>query len=63
MHFWVIFLTTAFCMNSISLFSQPADRPVNAPLSYDYESVPGDPLGVKMYTLENGMKLYLSFYN
>ena len=60
MHFWVIFLTTAFCMNSISLFSQPADRPVNAPLSYDYESVPGDPLGVKMYTLENGMKLYLS---
>lgn len=29
-------------------------------LSYDYESVPGDPLGVKIYTLKNGMKLYMS---
>ncbi|MBK8562912.1 MAG: insulinase family protein [Saprospiraceae bacterium] len=30
------------------------------PLSFDYESVPGDPLGVKIYTLRNGMKLYMS---
>ncbi len=30
------------------------------PLTYDYESVPGDPLGVKIYTLKNGMKLYMS---
>ncbi len=28
--------------------------------AYDYESVPGDPLGVKIYTLRNGMKLYMS---
>ncbi|MGK0387488.1 MAG: zinc protease [Maribacter sp.] len=27
---------------------------------YDYESVPGDPIGVKMYTLKNGMKVYMS---
>ncbi|MCF8279018.1 MAG: insulinase family protein [Bacteroidales bacterium] len=30
------------------------------PLTFDYESVPGDPLGVKIYTLKNGMKLYMS---
>lgn len=30
------------------------------PPAYDYESVPGDPLGVKIYTLKNGMKLILS---
>jgi predicted Zn-dependent peptidase len=29
-------------------------------VKYDYETVPGDPLGVKIYTLENGMKLYMS---
>ncbi|MBI1224450.1 MAG: insulinase family protein [Bacteroidetes bacterium] len=33
---------------------------VPRPLTYDYESVPGDPLGVKIYTLKNGMKLYMS---
>ena len=30
------------------------------PLTYDYETVPGDPLGVKVYTLKNGMKLLMS---
>ena len=35
--------------------SNPANLPV-----YDYETVPGDPLGVKIFTLKNGMKLYLS---
>ena len=27
---------------------------------YDFESVVGDPIGVKMYTLKNGMKLFMS---
>ena len=27
---------------------------------YQYESVPGDPLKVRIYTLENGLKVYLS---
>ncbi len=27
---------------------------------YEYETAPNDPLGVKIYTLENGLKLYLS---
>ena len=31
-----------------------------AAIRYDYETVPGDPLGVKIYTLKNGMKLYMS---
>ena len=30
----------------------------NAP--YKFETVPNDPLGVKMYTLSNGLKIYLS---
>jgi len=44
----------------------PKDRKLNdsnvspRPLKFDYESVPGDPLGVKIYTLKNGMKLYMS---
>jgi len=28
--------------------------------SYKYESVPGDPLGTRIYTLANGLKVYLS---
>ena len=28
--------------------------------SYDYETVPGDPLGVKIYTMQNGMRIYMS---
>jgi len=29
---------------------------------YKYETVAGDPMGVKMYTLKNGMKIYMSVY-
>lgn len=29
-------------------------------VKYSYESVPGDPIGVKIYTLKNGMKVYMS---
>ena len=31
-----------------------------APVKYDYETVPGDPIGVKIYTMSNGMKIYMS---
>jgi predicted Zn-dependent peptidase len=29
---------------------------------YRYESVPGDPLNVRIYTLDNGLKVYLTVY-
>src|SRR5512137_14162 len=29
---------------------------------YNYESVPGDPLNVRIYTLANGLKVYLTVY-
>ena len=29
---------------------------------YRYESVPGDPLGVRTYKLDNGLTVYLSDY-
>ena len=32
----------------------------NAPTKYRYETVEGDPLGTKIYTLENGLKVYMS---
>ena len=27
---------------------------------YTYETVPGDPLGTKIYTLDNGLKIYMT---
>ena len=33
---------------------------VSAPPKYDLETVVGDPIGVKTYTLKNGMKLFMS---
>ena len=57
--FRIFLITAAFFMNTIFIGAQPSDRPSGPPV-YDYESVPGDPLGVKMYTLENGLKLYMS---
>lgn len=55
MKYVVISLIMLFAMNHHST-AQPAETKP----AYDYESVPGDPLGVKIYTLDNGMKLYLS---
>jgi predicted Zn-dependent peptidase len=45
----------------------PAAAPVAAttpaaPKEYRYESVPGDPLGVRIYKLDNGLTVYLSDY-
>ena len=39
----------------------PAATPA-APKEYRYESVPGDPLGVRIYKLGNGLTVYLSDY-
>ena len=30
--------------------------------SYRYDSVPGDPMKVRIYTLDNGLKVYLTVY-
>ena len=34
----------------------------NADGSYNYETVEGDPMGVKIYTLSNGLKVYMSVF-
>lgn len=55
---------------SLNIYAQqPAGKPMPKPAvvappaaSLTYESVAGDPLGVRIYTLKNGMKLYLSVY-
>ncbi len=35
---------------------------INAQKIYKYESVPGDPLNARIYTLDNGLKVYLTVY-
>lgn len=38
----------------------PANETTRQAFTHQFETVPGDPLGVKRCTLQNGMKLYLS---
>jgi predicted Zn-dependent peptidase len=40
----------------------PATAPAATPKEYRYESVPNDPLGVRIYKLDNGLTVYLSDY-
>ena len=35
---------------------------IYAQKTYKYESIPGDPLNVRIYTLNNGLKVYLTVY-
>jgi len=49
--FWIALI-------SISLFVVN----VNAQKQYNYESVPGDPLKARIYTLDNGLKVYMTVY-
>ncbi|WP_457069240.1 M16 family metallopeptidase [Hymenobacter sp. UYAg731] len=46
---------------SAAAMAAPVSAPV-APKEYRYESVPGDPLGVRIYKLDNGLTVYLSDY-
>jgi predicted Zn-dependent peptidase len=47
-----------FILAAIVFFSVPPS--VGQVEKHVYESVPGDPLNVRIYTLENGLKVYLS---
>ena len=38
------------------------DAPAEKDLKLNYESVPNDPLKTRIYTLSNGMKVYMSVY-
>ena len=67
--FTTVFITTTLAVTvstaqSLSNYNQKA---MNATANlqptkpvYDYETVPNDPIGTKIYTLKNGLKLYLS---
>ncbi len=48
----VLFLSLVMLLSS-ALFGQK---------KYNYETVPGDPMGVRIYTLDNGLKAYLTVY-
>jgi len=49
----LFFILLMLGFTSISLHAQK---------TYNYESVPGDPLNVRIYTLDNGLKVYLTVY-
>ncbi|WP_216690153.1 M16 family metallopeptidase [Hymenobacter siberiensis] len=63
----VLGLTTQ-CQSSkpaVAASAAASAAPAAAPLAakeYRYESVPGDPLGVRIYKLDNGLTVYLSDY-
>ncbi len=47
---WLLALTLLICMQ------------VSAQKKYPYDTIPGDPLKARIYTLNNGLKVYLSVY-
>jgi len=51
-------------IRNIALFSMLVLLSINvlAQKVYKYETVPGDPLKVRIYTLDNGLKVYLTVY-
>jgi secreted Zn-dependent insulinase-like peptidase len=46
--------------NTTAATSQPATQP--AQKTYTYESIPGDSLKARIYTLDNGLKVYITQY-
>lgn len=53
LHFRNLLTAMILVLLSTALFSQKV---------YDYKSVPGDPLQARIYTLDNGLTVYLSVY-
>ena len=50
----IIFSIVAFMALGVSaLFAQK---------TYEYKTVPGDPMQVREYTLDNGLKVFMSVY-
>lgn len=48
---------------SLGAFAQDATKSLGeAKIIYKYETVPGDPLNARIYTLDNGLKVYLTVY-
>ncbi len=62
-----IMMTLAVSVSTAQSLSNYNQKAMNATANlqptkpvYDYETVPNDPIGTKIYTLKNGLKLYLS---
>ena len=58
-------ITTAFLLLFLNSFSQASYQTVSEidKNGYTYESVTGDPTGLRLYTLENGLRVYLAKNN
>ncbi|PLW91825.1 MAG: peptidase M16 [Marinilabiliales bacterium] len=63
-----LFLLSAFYLIlSLSSFAQNdpasnAKQEIKEVKKYDYVTVPGDPLNARIYTLDNGLKVYMTVY-
>ncbi len=61
-------IAAVFSFSVLTSYSQEKKTPVaktktiSKGKQYTYESIPGDPLKARIYTLQNGLKVYLSVY-
>ena len=59
-----MFQKTILCLIAFLTFSFLVNAGGNEPnMENDYESVKGDPFNARIYTLKNGLKVYLSKYD
>ncbi len=54
-------ITTGLCLASLLVFINTSGLKAQTQ-TYKYESVPNDPLNARIYTLDNGLTVYLSVY-
>jgi len=62
----ILFVLSVFFivnLHNVSAQNQSAEMPESNPSKFKYETVKNDPLDVKIYTLPNGLKVYMSVYN
>ena len=58
--FYSLILITALACNKSDSVSNYETESHTDPNGYSYETVSNDPTGLRLYTLENGLKVYLS---
>src|SRR5947207_2532798 len=54
--------TTCYSQAPASKKNQPTAKKTATTKQYAYETVPDDPLKARIYTLDNGLKVYISVY-
>lgn len=58
---WII-IPQSLTAQNVSSDSKPVLQSVGQEKTYKYETVQGDPLNARIYTLDNGLKVYMTVY-